>query len=814
LILDSEKLTYDNAYREDMRFRFLSDGFFAADMLGFKDFNERAHGPVFNKLYFPKNPKIPIREQHPKHKRLHLDPRHTFKTTAKRIDRVQWICAFPEELTVLVESATQPLAQASAHKTALVFYRPKNTPPRLFHLLFPELVTDRWPEVPWNVRGRRALGAGDLDSTLAFTSPKSTQSGWHPLLIEPDDVEDTLNSGIDASADVRTGVINSCDQNENCLRDGGYINICGTRYHPFDWYGKCIDRARENPDNWEILIRCSLTVKDGSPLVLGEFPEEDAVELHFPEFMNLSYGELREKFHANFESFMCFCAGARVLMADWTEKSIEELKVGDEIMGFQKFGPFDTRLLKATVERTFSRRAEAVKVTTDSGRVTCTTPDHRFLRPSNGGDLHYVPLKIGSKMVSVYQPKLPPTPEEQRDWDWLGGIIDGEGSVGSTTGATIYQKAGINPEVFDAIRDTLKRLQLPWRETSVHSCSRFLIFGGRSFKIHLLQYARFAKRRKLLNALWDGVQLTEASGRRGGSSHPAVVSIESLGEQIVYDIQSSTSNFVCDGFAVHNCQQQNSPRGGNVARFDERLFDLAQIQPGRIPRNGDTYICWRPRYGGNKSMAKFSEGAAARISDDGRIYVLDAWQGTYTPSAEAEKIVAQLRAHDAAGLMMIEVPGSEYLETHIRNEALKRNRSLKLQWLEWNEDQARRTAQMEQLEPLLKTGRLQFSTGMGKAFECRSQFVHFGLTEHNGIIQAIAQFADLVPISLMRANMSEAELEYGRKRRDDALLAQFLSQQGMDYQDQLQRQKTEAHLAAMGRTATFNLPPLPGGLDG
>lgn len=564
MIFDTDRLQNDAAYRQDMRHRFLTDHFFAADVLGFKDFSPRAHAPAVN-LYFPKNPNIPIREQHRKHKRLHLDPRHTFKTTLKRIDRIQWICAFPEDITILVESATQPLAEASSRKTAMAFYRGKNRPPTVFHLMWPELVTDRYPEGTWNTPNRRETGAGDLDSTLDFTSPKTSQSGWHPILIEPDDVEDANNSGIGVNPDVRQHVTDTCDQNENLLRDGGFMNISGTRYHPFDWYGKCIQRAALNPEAWEILIRPSLIVRSGARLMPGEFPAEDDVELLFPEFANLSYAELQEKFIANYESFMC--------------------------------------------------------------------------------------------------------------------------------------------------------------------------------------------------------------------------------------------------------QQQNDPTGGHVARFDDRLYGAAQTEPKRIPKTGETYICWRPRYGGNKKTAKYSEGAACRI-EDGRVYVLDAWQATYTASGEAEKIVAAAREHEVEGVMITAVPGCEYVWTNVRNEMLRRNRSFNLQWIDFDEDDNRRGAAIEQLEPMMRSGRLLFSTAMGKGGECRSQFVFFGLVEQDGIADCIAKFADFVPLTLMRANMEEYELEYARKRRDDALLSQFMHQQGLDVKDEEIRANTEAHLNAMAKTMNINMPPLPGGLDG
>ena len=570
MILDTGKLVSDAAYLADMRHRFITDHLFAAEVLDFHDFNERAHRPAVD-LYFPKNPALPIQEQHRKKKRLHLDPRHTFKTTLKRIDRLQWITAFPEEITILIESAAQPLAQQIGVLTAKYFWRQKGAPATTFQLLFPELTVDKNPEGAgtlrwsWNTPNRKTTGAGDLDTTLAITSPQSSQSGWHPMLIEPDDVEDTKNSGISAGPDVRQGVIDTCDQNENLLRDGGFMNICGTRYHPLDWYGRCLKRAEENPENWAVLVRCSVKVKSGARLLPGEFPKEEELELQFPEFRNLSYLELREKFNANYESFMC--------------------------------------------------------------------------------------------------------------------------------------------------------------------------------------------------------------------------------------------------------QQQNDPQGGHVPRFDEKLYQSCLIAPERIPRGGETWMVWRPRYGGKPSMAKYAEGAVARIVD-GRVYVLDAWQGIYTPSGEAEKIVYQAKVHEPDGLMLVYVPGGEYVMAHVRNEAARRNRSLRMKWLDFDEDDNHRQAAQEQLEPLMKVGRVLFSMAMGKAQECREQFVHFGLKEENGIVDCVSKFCDLVPLSAMRANMSEEEIEYQRRRRDDALLSAFLSQQGMPAVDEKARMMAGATLSAMSKVSYQGMPALPGGLDG
>jgi hypothetical protein len=565
MILDTDRLRDDAAYLEDMRQRFLRDHFFAAELLGFRDFKERPHRPAVN-LYFPKNPDAPIPDQHPKKKRLHLDPRKTFKTSLNRVDSVQWICAFPETATILNESATQPLAVEICSTIGNVFYVGKNKPSSALLLLYPHLALSKRPTNAWNTPNRRYEGLGDLDYTMDFTSPQSSQSGWHPWMKKSDDVEDADNSGIDVGEGIRQHVISKCDQNENVIRDGGYNFITGTRYHPFDYYGACLKRAEANPDNWETLVRCSIKLKSGGRILPGEFPPEDECELQFPEFFALSYKALKEIYHDKYESFMC--------------------------------------------------------------------------------------------------------------------------------------------------------------------------------------------------------------------------------------------------------QQQNDPTGGAIPRFEEKLYNSCVVPETRLPRAGKTYICWRPRYGGHKAMAKYSEGAAARITPDGKIVILDAYQGSYTPSGEAEKIVHQCYLHGADGLMIVDVPGSDYVMTHVRNEALRKNRSVNMQWTMFEEDDSRRNAAIEQLEPMMKVGRVLISSAMGRAHECKSQFIHFGLVEQNGIAECISRFAELVPLSVWRANMEEQEIMDRRRRSEDAQLSAYLDYQGADALDSVIRTQHEAHFGAMSKVVNQQYPPMPGGLDG
>lgn len=564
--LDIRKIAEDSEYREDLRQRCYRDHFFLARLLGFDKLTPTLHQPCVD-LYFPKNPNRPIEDQHPIKNRMHLDPRGTFKTTLGRVDKLQHLLAHPSTVTILNESATQPLARAISRSIAGWLWPGRRGPTPLL-AMFPELACDKEPfsaskEEGWNTATHQ--GENDLDTTLAYTSPGSVQSGWHPYVINADDMVETKNSGIHANPDVRRAVIDTFDTNRNTLRAGGYIYLIGTRYHPFDLYGVKLDAIDRSL--WNVLIRESVTVKSGKRLMPGEFPLEDELVCNFEQLPGMDYRSLRELFMTNYESFMG--------------------------------------------------------------------------------------------------------------------------------------------------------------------------------------------------------------------------------------------------------QQQNDPQGGHIATFDEKLYSSSLIDSTKLPMyGGKVYVCWRPTYGGKGHMAKYCEGVAARVHNE-KVYVLDCWQGIYTPSRFAEKIVATCKQHQADGLLMMNTPGSDSIARDVRNEAARRNTSVRIQWVDWSDNDDIRAAQIKNLEPLMKVGRVVFSSSMTKHQECRKQFVHYGLIEENGIIECVSKFADLIPLSVMRANMEDEEIEWQRRRRDDAMANAFLQQQGMPQVDETAKRKAIATMQAIEKTSTRRVgPPLPGGLNG
>lgn len=534
----------------------MSDHFFAAEVMGFMQFNRRLHQPAVD-LFFPKNPLVAIEDQHPIKFRMHLDPRKTFKTTLGLVDTAQWIAAWHTRLTLLYETATQPLAASMMNVTVQHFER------GLLSRIFPDVrFSKRKKEDCYDAEARLEPS---IDPTVGYTSPNSAQAGWHPFMMNVDDAVDSLNSGIHAEDSSRQKLINTHDTNKNLLRAGGYMNIRGTRYHPFDLYGHELEHM--NPDKWRTLIRGSLIVKSGERLMQGDFPAPDEVTLLFPELREMDYISLRDLFYANYETFMC--------------------------------------------------------------------------------------------------------------------------------------------------------------------------------------------------------------------------------------------------------QQMNDPMGGSVVVFPERMIDSVQMDAERIPPIGETYLYWRAPYAGKDFMAREDEGAMVRIMGE-KIVVLDAWKGIYAPSARARTIVKAMREHDASIVVLENAPGTQFIEGDIRNEALRQNHSLIVNWVSFEEDDNIRAGRMKQAEPMMKAGRLLFSKDMGHARDCRRQFQNFGLIQENGIVDCVSRALERLPYSLMRANMTEEEIEYQRKQREDAQFNSIFGQMGMRQLDDQARARAEAATRAMEAVQTVRggVAPLPGGLDG
>ena len=275
--------------------------------------------------------------------------------------------------------------------------------------------------------------------------------------------------------------------------------------------------------------------------------------------------------------FECLPAGSPILMSDWTLQHIENIKIGDEVVGFSDGNSVEkTRLVKAIVNLVESQERDVVKVTLGNRDIIYCTADHPwYTGRKDKTHKSYLPAHVGGKLLQVYDCFKPIDNSMILDYRYLAGIIDGEGACNHGSIA-IGQSKAASPDVYASIEAVLKRLNIPYKVAKVNPNDvhilrnkeirrglgeSFVLGGGRQVKADILRFGIPAKSKRILNTIWQHPY------------HPIVgegfvSSIEFVGKRTVYAIGTTSGNYVAYGYATKNTQYLNRPRAGEDVVFE------------------------------------------------------------------------------------------------------------------------------------------------------------------------------------------------------------------------------------------------------
>lgn len=304
--------------------------------------------------------------------------------------------------------------------------------------------------------------------------------------------------------------------------------------------------------------------------------------------------------------FACTPGESPVLMSDLSMKPIGEVKIGDEVVGFEIDTAGGTKrksLRKAKVTNKFEYMADIVRVTLESGRVIRCTPDHKWYMGKQGGhrgwhkdgseDLRpvYRPAIIGRKLMRVCDPELLKlTPEQERIAGWLGGFFDGEGSASecakkgqkrkngaeykSSVQISFHQTAEKNLPICEELEKCLDEFGFDYNiyEKDISHKPHWqkrrhyhLTNGGRNSLQLIQKFIHIVKPVKWRQRIIDGVYTANFISRQ-----ETVISIEPDGHEKVYAIETETGNYVVWGLASSNSsgqlQQNPVPKGGGIIK--------------------------------------------------------------------------------------------------------------------------------------------------------------------------------------------------------------------------------------------------------
>jgi hypothetical protein len=270
----------------------------------------------------------------------------------------------------------------------------------------------------------------------------------------------------------------------------------------------------------------------------------------------------------------CFAPGTRVLTDDLRWVPIEELDIGEGLVGFdEERTSTRRRYRRAVVESKREMELACYEVEFGDGSVVVCSDDHRWLaRSVNSGSVEWTrtdqlrdgPGPRGAKPSVVARPFATWETDNSRGAGYLAGAFDGEGWISRSAPETA-EKHGLgfaiglsqrdNP-LLETVRMELKERGFDFKDHVVHrpQPTNFT----RSEDIHSIRLSGGRRETtRFLGSIRPHRLLGRFSADRLGTVQyqpwERIVRVTPVGTRRVVALQTSTRTFVAEGFLAHNC---------------------------------------------------------------------------------------------------------------------------------------------------------------------------------------------------------------------------------------------------------------------
>lgn len=421
----------------------------------------------------------------------------------------------------------------------------------------------------------------------------------------------------------------------NLGANGGTRRYIGTRYHYNDTYRTIMDRGSAIPR-----IKPAIG-EDGKPVFLSQtILDEKRRDMG-------SY------------VFACHGVGTKITMSDWSQKNIEDVVVGDKVVGWTMSGDkFEKAKLTITeVLATNNRKTETVKSIMENGEVLVHTPDHKWwsgrVREIEGDRKRKIYSELGGKglhsLCKVFDMSIfnkITTDEEKVAIGYLSGMIDGEGACSYKT-IQISQDFTLHPEICKKIEWCLETLHIKYSIFDKKRNNRkgigrlYTILGGRNARIRLLNLCR-----EYLAKSGDIEKQCFTTRDFGYKYRTKLVSQINNGIADVYNIQTTTGNYIANGFCSKNCQMLQNPSEDNAMGFNSewlRYYDKIESLIG-----WNVYILVDPageKKKKNNGDPDYTVIEVVGLSPDGNYYTIDAIRDRLNLTERTAKLFAFVRKY-------------------------------------------------------------------------------------------------------------------------------------------------------------------------
>ncbi len=351
----------------------------------------------------------------------------------------------------------------------------------------------------------------------------------------------------------------------------------------------------------------------------------------------------------------CLAPGTRVLTWDLRWKPIEQITMGEDLVGFPEDSvgrgsrSRDGRLRASKVLRTKRLSLPCYRVTTTHGTLVASERHGWVAKrgPTKAREwIQTQGLRPGMLLPRLAEPWVP---ERSYDAGWLAGFLDGEGYVSTTLGW------GQNPGATSMrAKQLLKARGFVFGESTKQKCVKHHLRGGTAEVLRLLGTLR---PRRLLGKMPTWLSNRRAWGRLTETAR--VLKVEYLGPRDVVALRTSTRTFIAEGFLSHNSQlelrlmameagcevlleafrQKKDTHALTATHVASELYgraiDLAEIMAQHKKAEEDHTESWRQEYGKRPNFALLYGAFPKTFSEQFHVpietaeVISRAWHGIY-----------------------------------------------------------------------------------------------------------------------------------------------------------------------------------------
>ncbi len=667
---------------------------------------------------------------------LYLLPRGTFKSSVITIAHSIQRSLNDQDCRILIDSET--FSKSKAFLAEIKGHYETNSKLReIYKTLFgvyPDAMKKKtaWSDSHLNLAARKRPRK---EPSFSCSGVDASKTGMHYDLIVMDDLHSEKNVTTKEQID---NVIQHYKLALSLLDPGCPLIVIGTRWHYADLYQYILDYER---DRFNILIRSAWN-PDGT--------------LFFPQRLDEKFLETTKKTQGGY-IFSCNPGYAPVLMSDWSVKRLEDVVVGDEVIGYELGdGTRKNKLTKTRVTEINSRMAMTQDVKLDSSRNIRCTPDHQWYTGRRSSELEpyrksYKPVEVGSTMLEVLDTDIgdKDSTDNLIAYSYLAGMIDGEGAA-KYGSINISQSEKHHPQICERIRDTLDTLELPYKTGKDYT----VINGGRQSKFDILRFGKPAKAEQIQKTLWDKPGML---ARRKSK----VVEITPYKKEQVYALTTETGNYVVWGMASKNCQYLNNPVDNETATFKRSYFKRKRWSEVKdIPINW--YLMVDPSYEGQYS--DYAAFVVAGMDFESNLYVRHITRQKMTYAGIIKHIFELNSRFEFRGISLETVATQKSITYELTNEQKRRGHWLR-NLVEVKSRSVSKEERIRGLAPFYEFGRVYHIEGAPQLDELEYELLHFPLAKHDDVIDA---FADILEIATPPSHIDRETLKERKKTRTAA----------------------------------------------